>query len=188
MKMISLRGRAKVKMTNYSRAFLWGMLGLTALASVEGRPQSNRLPEGPGLAVKYPGDRGIERDPNVLFHEDFERGDTRQWDEKKEPVALTTEAPHSGARCVAMPMHRGRDTGGHLIKWFPPGADTVYVRFYVKFSKEYQYDHHFVTLLANPPDNRWRAFGKAGVKPDGSYFSSGMEPWFAWGKNPQPGE
>ncbi|HLJ56328.1 MAG TPA: hypothetical protein VKT77_14905 [Chthonomonadaceae bacterium] len=152
-----------------------------------GRPAPH-LPQGAGLAAKYPGDRGIERDPAVIFHEDFERGDTRQWQESKGPVAITEDAPHGGRRCVAMPMHRGKDTGAHLIKWFTPGADTVFVRFYVKFSKDYQYDHHFVTLLANPPDNRWAAFGKAGLKPDGSYFGSGMEPWFAWGKNPPPGE
>lgn len=151
-------------------------------------PQSDRLLEGSGLAVRYPGDRGIEKDPAVLFHEDFERGDTRQWDETHGTAAIGLEAPHSGARCLAIPMHRGRDTGGHLIKWFMPGADTVYVRFYVKFSVDYQYDHHFVTLLANPPGDRWRAFGKAGLKPDGTYFGSGMELWFAWGKNPPPGE
>jgi hypothetical protein len=146
------------------------------------------LSQGSGLAAKYPGDRGIEKDPAVLFHEDFERDNLSNWGEKKEPVALTSTAPNSGAKCVEMPMHRGKDTGGHLIKWLARGADTIYVRFYVKFSSDYRYDHHFVTLLANPPDNRWAAFGKACLKPDGSYFSSGMEPWFAWGKNPPPGE
>ncbi|MGE5611355.1 MAG: hypothetical protein ACM359_19050, partial [Bacillota bacterium] len=43
-------------------------------------------------------------------------------------------------------------------------------------------------LGATPQNDRWRAFGKAGLKPDGTYFSTGMEPWFAWGKNPPPGE
>lgn len=143
---------------------------------------------GVGLAARYPGDRGIEKDPAVILHEDFERGDIRQWEEKKGPVAITSQDPHAGTKCVEMPMHRGKDTGGHLLKWFSPGADTVYVRFYVKFSRNYQYNHHFVTLLANPPEDRWRAFGKAGLKPDGSYFGSGMEPWFAWGKNASPGE
>ena len=69
-----------------------------------------------------------------------------------------------------------------------PGAESVHVRFYVKFSSSYQYSHHFVWLLANPTNDRWRAFGKAGKKPDGSYFSTGMEPSFARGKNPPPGE
>jgi hypothetical protein len=87
-----------------------------------------------------------------------------------------------------MPLERGRNTVAHAIKWFMPGADTVYVRFYVKFSADYQYNHHFVTLLANQATNKWSAFGKAGLKPNGTYFSSGMEPWFAWGRNPPPGE
>jgi hypothetical protein len=87
-----------------------------------------------------------------------------------------------------MPMERGKNTGGDAIKWFAPGADTVHVRFYVKFSADYRYTHHFVWLLANQAKNKWSGFGKAGQKPDGTYFSTGMEPWFAWGKNPPPGE
>lgn len=85
-------------------------------------------------------------------------------------------------------MQSGRNTGGHAIKWFMPGADTVYVRFYVKFSEDYQYNHHFVWLLANQAANKWSAFGKAGLNPDGTYYSTGMEPNFAWGRNPPPGE
>jgi hypothetical protein len=141
-----------------------------------------------GLSVKYPRDAGIEEDPAVLFTENFESGDLAKWQEKKGSVALTRDQPHAGKACLAIPMTRGKNTGGHLVKWFMPGAETVHVRFYVKFSKDYQYSHHFVWLLANPPKERWRAFGKAGQKPDGSYFSTGMEPSFAWGKNPPPGE
>ena len=45
------------------------------------------------------------------------------------------------------------------------------------------------TLLATDRKNRWSAFGKAGQKPDGdTWFCTGMEPWFAWGKNASPGE
>lgn len=141
-----------------------------------------------GLAGKYVADAGIDKDPAVLFTESFESGDLKKWEEKKGPVSLTADQPHGGKLCVAMPMTRGKDTGGHLIKWFMPGADTAYVRFYVKFSKDYQYSHHFVWLGANPRNDRWRGFGKAGLKPDGTYFSTAMEPWFAWGKNPPPGE
>src|SRR5947208_1632147 len=42
------------------------------------------LPEGPGLATAYPGDRGIAKDPAVLFAEDFEEGTlsevVKRWD------------------------------------------------------------------------------------------------------------
>jgi hypothetical protein len=141
-----------------------------------------------GLSAKYPGDVGIALDPDVLFTENFENGNLSQWDEIKGPVALTDEAPHAGNLSLRMPMQRGRNTGGHTIKWFMPGADTVYVRFYVKFSADYQYNHHFVWLMANQATNKWSGFGKAGLKPNGTYYSTGMEPAFGWGRNPPPGE
>jgi hypothetical protein len=149
---------------------------------------AERAPEGAGLAAKYPGDQGIAKDPAVIFADDFESGDLARWDDKSGSITVTDEKPHGGAKCAAAPMERGKNHGGEAKKWFMPGADRVFARAYVKFSADYQYDHHFLTLLANPPTNRWGAFGKAGLKPDGTYFSTGMEPAFAWGKNPSPGE
>jgi hypothetical protein len=142
-----------------------------------------------GLSARYPGDIGLARDPAVLFAEDFESGDLKKWDQQRGGVSLTRAAPNAGAWCVQMTMERGKNVGGDTIKWFMPGADTVYARFYVKFSPDYQYAHHFVWLAANHPGNKWSAFGKAGKKPDGkTYFSTAMEPWFAWGRNQPPGE
>ncbi|MEI7732160.1 MAG: hypothetical protein WCO56_21475 [Verrucomicrobiota bacterium] len=142
----------------------------------------------PGLAEKYPNDTGISRDPEVLFADSFETGDLKRWDDLKGKPLVTTEAPNSGRYCVQMEMIRGQNTGQDAKKWFMPGADTVYARFYVKFSANYQYSHHFVWLSANERRNKWSSFGKAGLKPDGTWFCTGMEPWFAWGKNPPPGE
>ncbi len=65
-----------------------------------------------GLAGKYPNDVGIEKDPAILFTENFESGDLARWEEKKGPVSLTEDQPHTGRACVAMPMTRGKDTGG----------------------------------------------------------------------------
>ena len=141
------------------------------------------------LSSRYPGDVGLAGDPAVLFIDDFESGGMQRWDDlSKGQVLVTNEAPHSGKFCVRMDMHRGKNTGGDAKKWFMPGGDKVYVRFYVKFSADYRYVHHFVWLGANQRTNKWSAFGKAGLKPDGTYYSTGMEPWFAWGKNPPPGE
>ena len=132
---------------------------------------------------------GLAGDPAVLFIDDFESGGMQRWDDlSKGQVLVTNEAPHSGKFCVRMDMHRGKNTGGDAKKWFMPGGDKVYVRFYVKFSADYRYVHHFVWLGANQRTNKWSAFGKAGLEPDGTYYSTGMEPWFAWGKNPPPGE
>jgi hypothetical protein len=141
-----------------------------------------------GIAKLYPGDVGIRSHPSVLFAEDFESGAMKNWDQTRGGVAVTNERPRGGQWCVQMTMESGRNTGGDSIKWFMPGADTVYARVYVKFAADYQYSHHFVWLGANQRTNKWSAFGKAGLKPDGTYFSTGMEPWFAWGKNVPPGE
>ena len=140
-----------------------------------------------GIAAKYRNDAGIANDPDVFFADNFESGDMKKWDQKRRPV-MTEEKPNAGRWCVQMPMERGKNTGADAIKWFMPGADAVYARFYVKFSPDYQYNHHFVWLGANQRTNKWSAFGKAGLKPNGTYYSTGMEPWFAWGKNPPPGE
>ena len=140
-----------------------------------------------GISAKYPGDQGIASDPDVFFADNFESGDMKKWDEQRRAV-LTEDKPDSGRWCVQMPMERGKNHGADAMKWFMPGADAVYARFYVKFSPDYQYNHHFVWLAANQRTNKWSAFGKAGLKPNGTYYSTGMEPWFAWGKNPPPGE
>jgi len=124
----------------------------------------------------------------VLFQDNFESGNLKKWDEVIGTATLDTNAPNSGQGCLRITKTLGKDTGGDLKKWFMPGYDTVYVRFYVKFSQDYSYDHHFVHLMGNHKSNKWSAFGKAGLKPDGTYFTTGMEPWFAWGKNPPPGE
>lgn len=141
-----------------------------------------------GLAAKYPGDVGLANDPAVLFADDFESGDMKKWDQQRGRVVMIETQPNSGRWCVQMPMERGKNHGGDAIKWFMPGADAVYARLYVKFSPDYQYNHHFVWLGANQRTNKWSAFGKAGLKPNGTYYSTGMEPWFAWGRNPPPGE
>ena len=141
-----------------------------------------------GLAATYPGDDRIAIDPDVLFADNFESGDMKKWDQQRGPVVMTQDKPNAGRWCVQVPMERGKNHGGDAIKWFMPGADAVYARVYVKFSPDYQYNHHFVWLGANQRTNKWSAFGKAGLKPNGAYYSTGMEPWFAWGRNPPPGE
>jgi len=140
------------------------------------------------ISVQYPNDSGIEKDSAVLFVENFESGDLKKWDSVRGSATVTTNGAHAGKFCSQMELHRGGNPVSDTIKWFMPGADTVYVRFYVRFSADYQYCHHFVWLGANQSKNKWSSFGKAGLKPDGTYFSAGMEPAFAWGKNPPPGE
>ena len=51
-----------------------GLLAVTVLAAHPSRLRAELtgLPEGPGLAGTYPGDAGIDKDPDVVFAENFE--------------------------------------------------------------------------------------------------------------------
>ena len=61
------------------------------------------LPSGFGLAAKYPGDKGIEKDPDVVFVEDFEAASTedvyKRWDsvKAKSIISLSKDVPAGSA-------------------------------------------------------------------------------------------
>jgi hypothetical protein len=154
------------------------------------------LPSGPGLAAAFPADRGIAKAPGVLFADGFESGDLSAWDErdeKKKDVFTWPDPAHPalGSRCLRVEAHLGRDTGGGPTQWFTP-APTVFIRFYTRFAPDCDYVHHFVTLRANKGlrgGDKWTGFGGAGLKPDGTErFSTAIEPWGDWAKNPPPGK
>ena len=70
--------------------------------------------------------------------------------------------------------------------------DSLFIRFYVRFDKDVDYIHHFCTLRANKAlhgEDAWSGFGGAGLKPQGTErFSTALEPWGDWGRNPAPGK
>ena len=145
-----------------------------------------RLPEGrKGLAAHYPGDRGIENDPAVLFteffeHEDLDALDAR-WDEVKNREGLSYSEdvpPGSTGRSLVMTHVGGEGTGSHLYRRLLPGHQTVFARFYVKFDGDCAPIHHFGTHLGGfDPPTPWPQ-GGAGIRPDGSKrFTSGVEPY-----------
>ncbi len=128
----------------------------------------------------------------VIFSDDFESGTLEKWDadsDRNDPSRLIlTQDPSNvfqGTHAVEMVAQVGEGTGAKLNKWFMPGLDRVYVRWYCKFAEDFdQGNHmHFCHLLANRQDNKWSAFGKAGIKPGGSdFFTVGLEPWRDWGR------
>ena len=138
---------------------------------------TSELPNGSGLALAFPGDAGLKRNPHVIFAEDFEAGNLGEgWDETGNKVgkvlkfATPEEGRGLGKRCLRVEAHLGEDTGGGLTKWFEP-TDTVFIRFYTRFDPNCDYIHHFVTLRANKGlrrGDKWSGFGGAGVKPEGS--------------------
>ena len=154
------------------------------------------LPSGNGLAEAFPADRGIEKQEAVIFADGFESGNMKHgWDEadgdKKNVFTYPDPGtPELGAHCLRVEAHLGQDTGGGPTKWFE-SAPRVFVRFYTRFDARCDYVHHFVTLRANKGlhgGDKWSGFGGAGNKPDGTgRFSTAIEPWGDWGKNPPPG-
>jgi hypothetical protein len=159
-------------------------------------PLSTRLPDGPGLAAKYPGDRGIGRDARVLFADDFETGTVeaigRRWGEASnrdgKVIAISSDAPPGGGkRSLQMTATLGENTGGHLYTRLSRGVDTLFARFYVKFAPDAPYIHHFVHVGGYHPATPYPQ-GGAGERPRGDErITVGIEPYGAYGRHPAPG-
>lgn len=134
-----------------------------------------QTPATEGIAAKYPGDAGIERDPAVLFAENFETGTVEQvgkrWDEVSNKggkvLALSSDVPKSsGKRSLQMTGTLGENSGGHLYTRFP-GVDKAFLRFYTKFAADHAYEHHFVELGGYNPATPW-PHPEAGTRPAGN--------------------
>ena len=120
----------------------------------------------------------------IIFQEDFEAASVQEmiskWDQAKNSanMSFTSDVPEgsSGSQSLMMTYKPGENTGGHLYKMFPEGYDSLFARFYVKFSANHSKVHHFVHMGGyNPPTTYPQ--GGAGVKPEGNErFTTGIEP------------
>src|SRR5262245_25892118 len=82
-----------------------------ASRAAESPPTASDLPQGPGLAARYPADLGIAKDAAVFFADDFESGDLKKWDDRSGTITVVQDKPHAGKHCASAEMHRGRDHG-----------------------------------------------------------------------------
>ena len=116
------------------------------LPAQDTRAGSPSLPEGnTGIASKYPGDSGIERDPNVLFTDDFESGATR-FDNNWGGITYSTtpENVNSGKRALEtiLPYPRAtKETGKGVSFRLKEGFDTLHLRYYAKYGKTTELYH-----------------------------------------------
>jgi len=141
-----------------------------------------------GLASLYPGDEGIERDPRVLFVDDFETGTVDEigarWGNihRRENLDLSDDvhADSPGLKSIHIAQN------GHLFT-HTVGVDTMYARFYVKFHERTGYIHHFVHLVADRTPKPWPKGGAGETPPGDAKFSTGIEPTGRWGRFPPPG-
>jgi predicted amidohydrolase len=142
--------------------------------------------EAKGIAAKYPGDAGIEKDPRVVFVENFEQPSLdavkRRWETVTQPetMSLADDVPPAsgGKHSLVMAHVGGEGTGGHLYRRLQPGYDKLHGRFYVKFDPDCAPIHHFGTNLGgNNPATPWPAVS-AGRPPAGDKsFWAGVEPY-----------
>ena len=149
----------------------------------EGRP-TPPIAEGPsGLATKYPGDVGLEKDPDVVFVETF-NGSVDEvcshWDQAagREIMSKSDEVPPGSGLKQSLLLTRvaggtkGYTDGGNLYRRIKNekgefGVDQLFYRFYMKFNKEHAPIHHYGAGFwgYNPP-SRW-PMGGAGLRPKG---------------------
>jgi len=121
---------------------------------------------------------------DVIFSEDFEEVSIKEltgnWDDVSNTEGMFfSEDVHAGSKgnqSLAMTYIAGKNTGGHLFKSFPGGFDSLFVRFYVKFTPDHTKVHHFVHMGGYNPPTKWPQ-GKAGIRPEGNdRFITGIEP------------
>jgi hypothetical protein len=108
------------------------------------------LPEGnTGIAAKHPNDSGIEKDPAVIFADNFEDDASpadlrRKWSGVfgDQDMRIATEAAlvHSGKKALEISMPRqGTPQSSGLQTVFKDEYDAVFLRFYSKFEKGFDY-------------------------------------------------
>jgi hypothetical protein len=170
-----------------SRLFI-GALFCTLAASSTAAEPSRAFPSE-GIAARYAGDAGIDRDPRILFVEDFEEDSLetlwKHWEaiSDRPGMSFSDDVPAGSAGKHSLIMERTKGSGVHLYRrlknkeggW---GADRVFARYYVKFDPDCGELHHFGPCLGGTyPATPWPSV-KAGQPTDGAKsFWSGIEPF-----------
>lgn len=155
----------------------------------QNRPSAVKPVPKEGLASLYPGDQGIERDPRVLFVENFEHPSldvlAKRWETVggRHTLSFHHDRPANSSGKQSLLIDREKGQAGQLYRrlknskggW---GHDRVFARYYVKFDRDCGEIHHFGTAIGgNHPATPWPSV-RAGVRPDGAKtFWSGIEPF-----------
>jgi len=164
------------------------------------------LPEGDGIAAKYPGDRDIEQDPAVVFADDFETTETgimpagfrknheKKWDNSGGPCRITDQPDnvHSGRKALELTLVRGdlhTPVGAGVQKHFEDGFDTLFLRYYAMFGRDTEVYHGGAHNGGNI-DARAPGMPQAcpGVRADGSNkYTVVLDSWRTRDEVPSPG-
>jgi Bacterial Ig-like domain (group 2) len=162
-----------------------GALAVAAQISVPSAPRNLRIGlGGSGIAARYPGDAGIENDPDVLFAENFEEPTTTalfgRWTDIRNGARMlfSSDVPSgsSGSKSLSIEWVGGASNGGHLYRPLSSGVDdTVYLRYYIKYPSSARYIHSGIWMGGRNPLTAWPD-PQAGLKPAGNdRFSTAVE-------------
>lgn len=168
---------------------LSGLLLLADLTTTRAADPDFRAFPKEGIAAAHPGDAGIERDPRVIFVENFEEASPEalwaRWESISDKPGMTFagDVPAGSAGKQSLLMERTQGPGAALYGRLKNraggfGYDRVFARYYVKFDPDCGEIHHFGTCLGgNLPATPWPSV-KAGQPTDGAKsFWSGIEPF-----------
>lgn len=156
------------------------------------------MPTGDGIASKYPGDTGIEGDPDVLFADDFESHTQpsdleKKWDAvyQMSEIRLATEPQniYAGKQALEFTVpQQNNELSNAVDKMLGTERDVLHLRYYSKFQPPYDVvgsshngssisAHYFINGQATP-----------GIPADGqNKFLVNLENWRGDAQTQSPG-
>jgi hypothetical protein len=118
---------------------------------------------------------------NVVFQSGFEEGNKLIWDDYDsnpdfQNMLLSDPGPFNtpGNHVIRLAAPSGKRGGADLFKVLPSQHDSLYVRFYLKYEKGFNFDarNHGSSLLAGSRDY----VGRSGIRPNGDdHASAGIQ-------------
>ncbi len=140
---------------------------------------------GPTLSSKYPGDVGMDKDPAIVWMENFEEGTvpalTARYDDNSNTpgFAFQTDVPQKSSGKASMRFTSSGDGANatDLYKSLSPGWNEWYVRWYAKYETGAIEWHHVGNWFGGYNPATKYANPQAGLKPNGDdRFEIALEP------------
>jgi hypothetical protein len=176
-----------------------GSIGAGGSGASIGAGGSGGVPEGNGIAAKYPGDVGIEADPAVIFADDFESYAQpseldQRWDAvyQLNQIGLATAAAnvYAGDQALEFNVPQQNDELSNATdKILSDELDALFLRYYSKFQPPFDVEgssHNGSMISAHYFDN---GMATPGVPADGSNkFLANLENWRGDAATTSPGD
>jgi hypothetical protein len=113
----------------------------------------------------------------TIFAEDFESGALSAWSDASIPshlrIVSDRSLAQSGSRYLAVSYPAGGDAGW-LTRMLKSGYTRLYASYYVRIPNDWSGGTKLIAFYGSQMDNRWSAFGKAGICPNGGDFFAAM--------------